>query len=72
MYSGGCIYVKISVFLVKNNGEREREREKERELNLYLHTCVCLQVCVSSGMFKSFNLLVNQDHCFFVNVFQCV
>ena len=45
MYSGGCIYVKISVFLVKNNGERERERERERAQLVLTYMCTFAGMC---------------------------
>ena len=64
MYRGVCLNVKTRTLLVKNNSERE--------VNLYLHTCVCVRVCVSSGMSKSLNLLVIQAHYWRVNVFECV
>ena len=66
MNSRGCIYVKKkSVFLVRNNRERERERERVQLILIYM--CM-FAVCVSSGMSKSFKLLVIQGHCFRVNV----
>ena len=59
MYTGVCLYVKTRT-------------GRKRELNSYLRTCVCVRVCVSSGMSKSLNLLVIQAHCSRVNVFECV
>ena len=66
MYRGVCVYVKTRIFLVRNN------REKVRGQLVLTITCVCVQVCVSSGMYKSLNLLVISAHCWCVSVFECI
>ena len=58
------MFVKTRIFFVRNNWGRK--------VNLYLHTCVCMWVCVRSGMYKSLNLFVIQANCWRVSIFKCV
>ena len=60
-----CVCVKTRIFLGKNNREKERGQ-------LVLSYMFCVQVCASSVMSKSLNLLVIQAHCWRVSVSVCV
>ena len=66
------LYANVAGYPSKNDAIVFRKSGKEREVNLYLHTCICVWVCMSSGMYKSFNLFIIQAHRWRVSVFECV